>query len=63
MAASRPFDAKNVPATIGDAATVAPVAAMPHALRVITAGHDFLVPNARPDLTSDVRTLRMLEAG
>lgn len=36
---------------------------MPHALRVITAGHDFLVPNARPDLTSDVRTLRMLEAG
>ena len=24
------------------------------------AGHDFLVPNPRPDLTTDVQTLRML---
>jgi hypothetical protein len=28
-----------------------------------TAGHDFLVPNLRPDLTTDLHTLRMLEAG
>jgi hypothetical protein len=27
------------------------------------AEHDFLVPNPRPDLTCDARTLRMLEAG
>lgn len=25
--------------------------------------HDFLVPNPRPDLTTDVHTLRMIEAG
>jgi len=28
-----------------------------------TAGHDFLVPNPRPDLTLDLNLLRMLEAG
>ncbi len=32
-------------------------------LRPATAAHDFLVPNPRPDLTTDLRTLRMIEAG
>lgn len=33
------------------------------ALRPTLAAHDFLVPNLRPDLTMDLKTLRMLEAG
>ncbi len=33
------------------------------ALRPTTAAHDFLVPNPRPDLTMELATLRMLEAG
>ena len=32
-------------------------------LRPAAAQHDFLVPNPRPDLTIDPRTLRMIEAG
>lgn len=28
-----------------------------------TATHDFLVSNPRPDLTADLHTLRMIEAG
>lgn len=35
----------------------------PNPLRPAQAGHDFLVPNPRPDLTTDLRTLRMIEAG
>ncbi len=43
-----------------DATQVFPV--LP-ALRPTTAAHDFLVPNPRPDLTMELTTLRMLEAG
>lgn len=35
----------------------------PRVIVPATAGHDFLVPNPRPDLTMDLNTLRMLEAG
>jgi len=35
----------------------------PSPLRPAHAAHDFLVPNPRPDLTTDLRTLRMIEAG
>lgn len=44
-------------------ADLAPFANPSHTLRAIAATHDFLVPNPRPDLTSDLQTLRMLEAG
>lgn len=42
-----------------------PAPAGPHryAIRPALAGHDFLVPNPRPDLVLDPNTLRMLEAG
>jgi len=33
------------------------------ALPPTRADHDFLVPNPRPDLTMDLHTLQMLEAG
>ena len=36
---------------------------LPNPLRPAQATHDFLVPNPRPDLTTDLRTLRMIEAG
>ena len=29
----------------------------------VSAAHDFLVPNPRPDLTTDPQTLRMIEVG
>jgi hypothetical protein len=44
-------------------ADTAPARLQPHASRPALAGHDFLVPNPRPDLTLDPNTLRMLEAG
>lgn len=40
-----------------------PAQAAFHALRPARAGHDFLVPNPRPDLITDANTLRMIECG
>jgi hypothetical protein len=42
---------------------LSPPSANLHALRPARCGHDFLVPNPRPDLTLDPNMLRMLEAG
>lgn len=36
------------------------VSAPPPATMIITAAHDFLVPNPRPDLTTDPATLGMI---
>lgn len=44
-------------------AEITPARPQLHASRPALAGHDFLVPNPRPDLTLDPNTLRMLEAG
>lgn len=41
----------------------APARPLFQALHPTRADHDFLVPNPRPDLTMDLHTLQMLEAG
>lgn len=42
---------------------ITPARLQPHASRPAFAGHDFLVPNPRPDLVTDANTLRMIECG
>jgi hypothetical protein len=44
-------------------AEITPARLHPHASRPALTGHDFLVPNPRPDLITDANTLRMFECG